>query len=153
MIIFMKFDERNKKKIKIPTFLFPWQLRQSLSYWFRFFFGLSRSTRCGCDRKHYCKTLWSLEWNKKKMHLGYHGKGRHFEFFQPPKLPHTTVDILTKFHEVWWKESPKNLNPPFFVSMATVVKFAQPIPILLAYFVPLDVDAVPIKLHQFLFGE
>jgi hypothetical protein len=26
-------------------------------------------------------------------------------FFQPQKLPHTTVDILTKFHEVWWKES------------------------------------------------
>ena len=25
-------------------------------------FGLSRSTRCGCDRKHYCKNLWSLEW-------------------------------------------------------------------------------------------
>jgi hypothetical protein len=21
------------------------------------------------------------------------------------KLPHTTVDIPTKFHEVWWKES------------------------------------------------
>ena len=33
----MKFDERNKKKIKIPFFLFPWQLRQSLSYRFRFF--------------------------------------------------------------------------------------------------------------------
>jgi uncharacterized membrane protein len=28
------------------------------------------------------------------------GNGRHFEFFHPPKLPHTTVDILTKFHEV-----------------------------------------------------
>ena len=26
------------------------------------FFGLSRSTRCGCNRKHYCKNLWSLEW-------------------------------------------------------------------------------------------
>ena len=26
------------------------------------FFGLSRSTRCGCDRKHYCKTLWSWKW-------------------------------------------------------------------------------------------
>jgi hypothetical protein len=33
----MKFDERNKKKIKIPPFLFPWQLRQSLSYRFHFF--------------------------------------------------------------------------------------------------------------------
>jgi hypothetical protein len=26
--------------------------------------------------------------------------GRHFELFQPPQnLPHTTVDIPTKFHE------------------------------------------------------
>ena len=29
---FMKFDEKIKNKIKIPPFLFPWQLRQSLSY-------------------------------------------------------------------------------------------------------------------------
>jgi hypothetical protein len=47
----------------------------------------------------------------------------------PQKLPHTTVDIPTKFHEVWWKESKIILNPPFFVSMATVAKFVQPIPI------------------------
>jgi hypothetical protein len=53
---FMKFDGRNKKKLNLP-FLFPWQLRQSLSYRFRFFFSLSRSTRCGCDRKHKCKKL------------------------------------------------------------------------------------------------
>ena len=53
------------------------------------FFGLSRSSRCGCDRKHYCKALWSLEWIKKKMHLGFHGNGRHFEFFQPLKSCHT----------------------------------------------------------------
>jgi hypothetical protein len=26
-------------------------------------------------------------------------------FFNPQKLPHTTVDIPTKFHEFWWKES------------------------------------------------
>jgi hypothetical protein len=43
------------------------------------------------------------------------------------------------------------LNPPFFVSMATAAKFVQPIPICLAYLVPLDVDVVPIKFHQFLF--
>jgi hypothetical protein len=35
--------------------------------------------------------------------------------------------------------------------MATGVKFVQPIPIFLAYLVPLDVDVVPIKFHQFLF--
>jgi hypothetical protein len=48
----------------------------------------------------------------------------------------------------------KFLNPPFFVSMATVAKFVHPIPIFfLAYLVPLDVDVVPIKFHQFLFGK
>ena len=31
-------------------------------------------------------------------------------------------------------------NPPFFVSMATAAKFVLPIPILLVYLVPLDVD-------------
>jgi hypothetical protein len=45
------------------------------------------------------------------------------------------------------------LNRPFFVSMATAEKLVQPIPIFLAYLVSLDVDAVPIKFHQFLFGE
>jgi hypothetical protein len=29
------------------------------------------------------------------------------------KLPHTVVDIPTKFHEVWWKESNFVLNTPF----------------------------------------
>ena len=28
-------------------------------------------------------------------------------FFNPQKLPHTTVGSPTKFHEVWWKESKK----------------------------------------------
>ena len=72
-------------------------------------------------------------------------------FSTPQKLPHTTVDIPTKFHEVWWKESQNFLNPPFFVSMVTAAKFVQPIPIFLACLVPLDVDVVPIKFHQFLF--
>jgi hypothetical protein len=45
------------------------------------------------------------------------------------------------------------LNPLFFVSMATAAKFVQPIPIYLTYLVPLDVDGVPIKFHQFLFSE
>ena len=75
-----------------------------------------------------------------------------FWFFSTPqKLPHTTVDIPAKFHEVWWKESKLFLNPPFFVFMATATKFVQQIPIFLAYLVPLDVDVVPIKFHQFLF--
>jgi hypothetical protein len=62
-------------------------------------------------------------------------------FFNPPKSCHTTVDIPTKESQIFF-------NPPFFVSMATAAKFVQPI--LLAYLVPLDVDVVPIKFHQFL---
>ena len=50
----------------------------------------------------------------------------------PQKLPHTTVDIPAKLHEVWWKESKIFFKTPFFVSMATAVKFVQPITIFLA---------------------
>jgi hypothetical protein len=38
---------------------------------------------------------------------------------------------------------------PFFVSMATTAKFVQPIPIFLAYLVPLDVDVVPLRFHYY----
>ena len=47
----------------------------------------------------------------------------NLNFFNPQKLPHTTVDISTKFYEVWWKESKIILHPPFFVSIATAAKF------------------------------
>ena len=74
-------------------------------------------------------------------------------FFNPPNLPHTTVDIPTKFHEVWKKELKILLNPPFCLSMATEAKFVQQIPIFFTYLVPLDVDVVFIKFYQFLFGK
>jgi hypothetical protein len=41
---------------------------------------------------------------------------------------------------------------PFFCFHGSCFKIC-PIPIVLAYLVPLAVDVVPIKLHQFLFGE
>ena len=69
------------------------------------------------------------------------------------KLSHTTVDIPTKIREEWWKESNFFLNPAFFISMATAAKFVQLILNFLAYLVPFDVDVVPIKFNQFLFGE
>jgi hypothetical protein len=37
--------------------------------------------------------------------------------------------------------------------METAAKFVKPIPIFLAYLVPLDADVVVIKFHQFLFGQ
>jgi hypothetical protein len=47
----------------------------------------------------------------------------------------------------------KILKSPLFCFPATAAKFVQPIPIFLAYLVPLDVDVVPIKFHQFLVNE
>ena len=38
---FMKFDERDPNFFLIPPFLFPWQLRKSLSNRFRFFWFIS----------------------------------------------------------------------------------------------------------------
>jgi hypothetical protein len=49
--------------------------------------------------------------------------------------------------------NPIFLNPLFLVSMATAAKFVQLIPFCFANLVPLDVDDVPIKFQQFLFGE
>jgi hypothetical protein len=51
------------------------------------------------------------------------------------------------------ERNPIFLNPPFFVSMATAAKFCPTDSDFLAYRVPLDVDVVPYKIDQFLFGE
>ena len=73
-----------------------------------------------------------------------------FNLFNPP----TAATHYSGYsYKVSWKESKIILNPPFFVSMATGAKFVQPIPIFLAYLLPLDVDVVPIQFHKFLFGE
>jgi hypothetical protein len=58
-------------------------------------------------------------------------------FFNPSKA---ATRYGGYFYKVWWKES-------------TAAKFVQPIPIFFTYLVPLDVDVVPIKFHQFLLGE
>jgi hypothetical protein len=47
--------------------------------------------------------------------------------------------MVAIFNPKW---PPKYKNPPIW-----------PIPIILAYLVPLDVDVVPIRFHQFLYGE
>ena len=83
------------------------------------------------------------------LHLSYHGNGRHFKKNSTPKRCHTLRWI---FLQSFMKFDERNhfFNPPFFISMATAEKFVQLIPICLAYLVPLDVDVVPIKIHQFL---
>jgi uncharacterized protein YvpB len=96
--------------------------------------------------------VWSE--TKKFCNLGYHGNGCHFEFVQSPKSCHTLrwiyLQSLMKFDE---RNKKKIFNSSFLVSMATAAKFVQPIMIFLADLIPLDVDVVSIKFHQFLFGE
>ena len=87
-------------------------------------------------------------WIKKKLHLGYHGNGRHFEFVQPPTAATHYGGYSYKVSWCLMKVIQNNFNSPFFVSMVAVAKFVQPIPIFLAYLVPLDVDVVPNKFHQ-----
>jgi hypothetical protein len=74
-------------------------------------------------------------------------------FFNPPKSCHTLQWIFLQSFMKFDERNKKKISPPFFVSKATAAKFVQPIPIFLAYLVPLYVDVVPIKFHQFLFGE
>ena len=64
------------------------------------------------------------------LHLGYHGNGRHFEFFQPLKSCHILRWIFLQRFMKFDERNPNFfLNPPFFISMATAAKFVQPIPI------------------------
>ena len=75
-------------------------------------------------------------------------------FSTPQKLPHTTVDIPTKLYEVWSKKSKKKIKSPLFCFHGNCGKICPTdSDFFLAYLVPLDVDVVPIKFHQFLFGE
>ena len=57
------------------------------------------------------------------------------------KLPHTTVNIPTMFHEAWWKKSICFNNPPFFYFHGNCSKVCLTDSVFfLAYLVPLDVD-------------
>ena len=75
-------------------------------------------------------------------------------FFQPLKSCHTLRWIFLQSFMKFDERNPNFFKSlPFFVSMATAAKFVQPITIFFTYLVPLDVDVVPIKFHQFLSGE
>jgi hypothetical protein len=71
----------------------------------------------------------------------------------PKKSCHTLQWIFLQSFLKFDERNPIYFKSPLFVSMATAANFVQPIPIVLAYLVPLDVGVVPIKFHQFLFGE
>ena len=125
-----------KKNLNPPFFLFPWQLWQSLSYRFQFFF-LAYLVPLDVDVTGNITAKIVGVWSE-------------FNIFCT-LVTMATAAILNFCNPQ--KESKNLLNPPFLVSMAAAAKFVQTIPIFLAYLVPLDVDAVPIKFHQFLFGE
>ena len=63
------------------------------------------------------------------MHLGYHGNGCHFDFFSTPKSCHILRWIFLQSFMKFDERNQFFLIPPFFVSMATVAKFVQSIPI------------------------
>ena len=107
---------RSMKEIKkSPTFfLFPWQLRQSLSYRFRFFWLISF---------HY---MWMRQETLNIFcTLVNMATATVLNFFQPPKSCHTLQSFM-KFDE---RNPFFFLNPPFFDSMATAAKFVQTITI------------------------
>ena len=149
----MKFDERNQNFLKIPPFFISMATAAKFILPIPIF--LAYLVPIDVDMAGNITAKLCEVWSEFNIFctLVTMPTATILNFFNPQKLSHTTVDIPIKFHEVWWKESKNVLNPPFFVSMATAAKFVQPIPIFLAYLVPLDVDVVPIKFHQFLFGE
>ena len=145
--------KKSPKLFKSTLFLYPWQLRQSLSYRFRFFLAYlvpldvdatgnitAKLCEVWCEFNIFC-TLVTM------------ATAAILNLFNPPKAATHYGGYSYKVTWSLMKGIQNLLNPPFFISMATAAKFVQPIPIFLAYLVPLDVDVVPIKFHQFLFGE
>jgi hypothetical protein len=63
------------------------------------------------------------------VYLGYHGNGRHFDFFQSPKAATHYGGYSYKVSWSLMKGIQNYFKSPFFVSMATAAKFVQPIPI------------------------
>jgi hypothetical protein len=120
---FMKFDERNLKKIEIPLFCFHGKLPQSLSNRFRFVWLIS------------FELIIVIVFGIVSHGVGWcplllcNGNSSYYSSFF----------LLSKVYPTHFSEMP----------WSNFTKFVHPIPIFFAYLVPLDVDVVPIKLHQF----
>ena len=117
------------------------------------FFGLSRSTRCVCDRKHYCKKFVKFGVNLTFFAPWLPWQRLPFWIFSTPKNCHTLYGWYS--YKVSWslmKGIPKIFKSPFFCFHGNCDKVCPTDSVFfLAYLVPLDVDVVPIKFHQFLF--
>ena len=70
-------------------------------------------------------------------------------------MPKASTHYGEYSYDVSWSLMKEIFKIPPFLFPSTAAKFVLPIPIFLAYLVPLDVDVdvVPIKFRQFLFGE
>ena len=105
----MKFDERNQNILKIPPFLFPWQLR--IPIFFAYINPLdvdvtgnitAKICEVGSEFNIFC-TLVTM------------ATATIFFYFFNPKSCHTLRWIfLQSFRKFWWKESKICLNLPFF---------------------------------------
>ena len=139
---------------KSPFFLFPWQLRQSLSYRLRFF--LAYLVPLDVDVTGNITPKLCEVWSEFQIFCTLVTMATAAIFIcstPPPQSCHTLRWIFLQSFMKFDERNPTFFKTPLFVSMATAAKFVQPIPIFLSYIVPLDVDAVPINVHQFLFGE
>jgi hypothetical protein len=90
-----------KKKFKSPPFFFfPWQLWQRLSYRFRFF--LAYLVPLDVDVTGNITAKLCEVWSEFNIFctLVTMATAAILNFSNPQKLPHTTVDIPTTFHEV-----------------------------------------------------
>jgi hypothetical protein len=83
----MKFDERNQKFFKIPPF---------------FFISMATAANLNVDVTGNITAKLCEAWSEFNIFgiLVTMATATILNFFNPQKLPHTTVDIPTKFHEV-----------------------------------------------------
>ena len=116
------------------------------------FFGLSRSTICGCDRKHYCKIFWSLELNLTFFVPWLPWQQPPFRICSTPKSCHTLRWIFLQSFMKFDERNQNFLNPPFFCFHGNCSNVCPTdSDFFLAYLVPLDVDVVSIKFHEVMF--
>jgi hypothetical protein len=96
----MKFDERNQKFLKIPLFFISMatvaKFVLPIPIFLAYLVPLDMDVTGNITAK-LCEA-WS-EFNI-FCTLVTMATAANLNFFNPPKLPHTTVDIPTKFHEV-----------------------------------------------------
>ena len=87
----MKFDERNQIFFLNPPlfFLFPWQLRQNLSYRFRFFLAYLIPLDVGVTGNITAKICEACSELKKHFFALWLPWQCHFEFYQHAKNFHT----------------------------------------------------------------